>query len=180
MSDKMVLYSSEEAAKYVKNIEGWVDRNGLFFGNKKESESCARYSGCTHRDCEDCGEPAEKWRTVCKRCKVARDTKRYLEREKKEWDKITPLYSEGCEQFLFSEDEVYDFINEVTTLNQRIVICDPVKLSRVDEDNWCDELPEDGGELPTDIQEALNDLNELISESGAVSWTPGKYAAIVK
>lgn len=180
MEKIQILYSSDGAAKYVKNIEGWVDSNGLFFGNNKESESCARYSGCTHRDCEDCGEPAEKWRTVCERCEVARDTKRYLARDKKEWDGETPLYSEGHEKFLFGQDEVYDFIRDVEYLNSRLVICDPVKLSHVDEDHWCDELPEDDGELPSDIQEALNVLNELIAEANPVSWTPGKYAAIIK
>ena len=177
MKKEQILYSSDKAAKYVKNIEGWVDSNGLFFG--KKGEQSARYSGCTHRDCEDCGQPAEKWCLVCPRCKETRDTKRYAEREQKEWDGETPLYSESHDRFLFYPDDVYDFIHDVEPLNQRLVICNPVHLSHVDSDHWCDELCEDG-ELPADVEEALDELNKLITASAPVSWTPGKYAAIVK
>jgi hypothetical protein len=177
MKKEQILYSSDDAAKYVKDIEGWVDRNGLFFG--KDGEHGARYSGCTHRDCEDCGKPAEKWCLVCKRCKAARDTKRYQEREQKEWDGETPLYSESHDRFFFNEDDLYDFIRDVEPLNQRLVICDPVNLSQIDHDHWCDELCEDG-ELPSDVEDALDELNKVITESDPVSWQPGKFAAIVK
>jgi len=42
---EIIKYDSPDSAKYVKNIEGWVSKNGKFFG---KDEHIARWDGCTH------------------------------------------------------------------------------------------------------------------------------------
>ena len=53
--EKTILFTSDEAAKYTDGISGWVSRDGFFWG---KDERAARYHGCTHVLCEDCGNPA--------------------------------------------------------------------------------------------------------------------------
>ena len=82
---KIILYDSDEAAKFVTGISGWVDRRGVFFGDSHDSEDVARYSGCTHRCCS-CGNVMEKYHTKCAVCREREATERYKKREKKDWD----------------------------------------------------------------------------------------------
>ena len=44
MEELRIMYDSPEAAKYLTNLKGWVDINGKYFGNSKDSEHSARYS----------------------------------------------------------------------------------------------------------------------------------------
>ena len=66
---KVIMFDSDEAAQYKTNLSGWVSRDNHFFG---EDEHMARYVGCTHRKCEDCGEPTEKGWLVCDNCREKR------------------------------------------------------------------------------------------------------------
>ena len=107
---EIILDTSEKAAKFVENISGWVDCNGRFFGNSKNSESAARYSGCTHQACNDCGEPAEKMYTVCPPCREKRDVERYAQRELEEWDEKVPVYSPVADRFTQLGERAYRLI----------------------------------------------------------------------
>lgn len=177
---KVILNTSPEAAQFVENISGWVSRTGLFFG---KDERAARYAGCTHVACEDCGEPTDKGRTVCDECREKRLAARYEVRERAVWDEKGMLYSEVADRFFQSWDEVADYMEEenertLDPVSLRLVICEPVYLSPVDEDRWSDDLPEDG-ELPDEVARALEELNEALRAAGPVSWMPGKKAAMV-
>ena len=67
MEDKeQILYTSDEVAKHVTNIEGWVDRHGRFWG---KDEHMARWSGCTHIICPSCGNPTSRNYTICSDCR---------------------------------------------------------------------------------------------------------------
>ena len=59
-----------------------------------------------------------------------------------------------------------------------LFICDPVKLGEIQSDYWDDDLPEDG-ELPPEVEAALEEFNAVIRKSKPVGWSPGKFAAIV-
>lgn len=177
---EIILNTSDKAAKFVENISGWVSRDGLFYGKDERS---ARYQGCTHVECEDCHEPAPKGRVVCDKCREKRDVSRYEKLEKGEWDEKGMLYSEVADRFFSSLDSVSDYLEEYneekhTPLSLRLVICEPVFLSQVDEDNWSDELAEDG-ELPCDVAIALAAFNAVIRKAGPVSWIPGNKAVVI-
>jgi hypothetical protein len=64
--EKMILDTSDEAAKFVTGISGWVSRDGHFCGN---DERIARYIGSTHKLCE-CGNIVEKMWIKCDRCRA--------------------------------------------------------------------------------------------------------------
>lgn len=173
----IVLDTSEEAAKFVENISGWVSRDGLFYG---KNERAARYAGCTHRACDDCGKPAEKMYTVCSDCREKRDVERYARRERVEWDETTPIYSTTVDRYFYSVGEAEDYIYDTETTKEdlRLVLCEPVFLQRIDDDRWIDDLPEDG-ELSDEVKSALDNLNAALVASGPVSWAPGNKAVVL-
>lgn len=173
----IVLDTSEEAAKFVENISGWVSRDGLFYG---KNEKAARYEGCTHCACDDCGKPVEKMYAVCSDCREKRNIERYSRRERADWDETTPIYSTTVDRYFYSVDEVDDYAYDTETTKEdlRLVLCEPVFLQRIDDDRWVDDLPEDG-DLPDEVKSALDNLNVALLAAGPVSWTPGKKAVIL-
>ena len=179
---KIILNTSNEAAKFITNIEGWVDRHGRFFGKeKKVAEEMARWSGCTHIVCPDCGKACQKSYIRCSDCREKKAIERYKALECKEWDGKTPLYSGRDDEYFFNEQELTDYIEdsfdvESDIASLRLVVCEPTYLRQVDTDYFCDELADDG-ELPEDVINALDDLNAVIKNEAPVSWSPGKYAA---
>lgn len=172
---KQILNTSDDAAKFVTDIEGWVDRHGRFFGNDKNG---ARWSGCTHIVCSDCGQSTPKNYLICESCREKKAIKQYESKERKKVDRETPLYSETADEYFFDEDSLRDFLedNECTVQSLRLIICEPIYLKEIDEDYFCDELADDG-ELPEAVVDALDNLNAVIRDENPVSWTPGKYAA---
>ncbi len=55
----------------------------------------------------------------------------------------------------------------------------PEGLRRIDEDYWCDDLPEDG-EVPNEVYEALEALNKVIEKTSAVAyWMNGKKRIVI-
>ena len=173
----MIINTSEKAAEYKTGIEGWVDRHGRYWG---DDERTARWSGCTHISCGDCGEPTPKGYTACESCREAGAIKRHAAREHREWDGETPLYSDATDEYLMNKDMLTDYVawNNCNADDLRLIICDPVTLTHVADDYWCDDLP-DECELPSDVEKALDALNQALEDAGTVAWIPGKYAAIV-
>lgn len=176
---KRILYTSDDAAKFVTNISGWVDRHGNFWGKAEDS---ARYSGCTHKACPKCGNLTAKGYLVCADCREKKAIEIYNKKEKKEWDGNLLLYSDGTGDYFAEQEDVEDYVaeNGCTLESLRLVICDSVQLRKVDEDYWCDDLPDDCEELPEAVLEALKELNAVIVEAAPVSWIPGDFAAILQ
>ncbi len=174
---KVILFDSNEAAQYWTNLAGWVSWNGRYFG---DGERAARYDGCTHRPCEDCGEPAPKSWLVCKKCRILRDETRYNAMPKEEWNEKGMLYSDAHDKYFSSWDgiEYYCEDEEIGIDKLRLIICEPNYLPLLADDYGCDELAEDG-ELPDDAIQAIEDFNKVIKAVGPVSWMPGKKAAIL-
>jgi hypothetical protein len=168
--DKTILYDSEEAAQFKTGLSGWVDSKGTFWG---KHEDMARYSGCTHKICE-CGNPMQKHWLRCEECREKRDIEKYDSMERKEWDGETPLYSHSADRYFFDADELLDYMEEYecTEKDLRLIICKPVFLRQLDDDYFS---PEEG-ELSIAVQNAIDELNEVIREEGAVAWEPSKFA----
>jgi len=182
MTEKQVLYNSDEAAYYKTDISGWVSGRGYFFGDKKDSEHMARYDGCTHVECKYCGEPARKPYTACEVCLEDQRIKRYFKRELVEYDGKSMLYSETLDKYFHDLDDVFDYIydeygeNGVTDKDLCLLLCEPVFLRHLDEDYWYDCFPTDGDyeyELPSEVLEAIENLNKVLSDVPPPSWTPG-------
>ncbi|MBW2037026.1 MAG: hypothetical protein JRI41_06050, partial [Deltaproteobacteria bacterium] len=142
MSEKHILYDSYEAAKYVTNIKGWMDSKNRFWG---ENEHGARWSGCTHIICPNCGEPTQKIYTICDECRAKKAIQRYEAKERKQWDGKVPLYSEVADEYFFNEDELRGYLDdhECTVESLYLIICEPIYLREVGEDFFYDDLPDD-------------------------------------
>ena len=46
LDKEKVMYDADDIVEYRTNIEGWVDKNGRFWG---KDENMARYHICTHK-----------------------------------------------------------------------------------------------------------------------------------
>lgn len=162
----MILSTSDEAAS-IKTVTGWVSRDGHFYG---ENERVARYAGCTHRPCEDCGEPANKHFIVCSTCRAKRQRAKYDALPKEEWNG-DPICLYDGDKFFFDLDDIICYCEDHDVRPQDLMLTDtrPDGLRRVDDDYWCDDLPE-GVEVPDTVYDALEVLNKAIVGVGDIVW----------
>jgi len=176
-SSKIIMFDSDEAAQYRTNLSGWVSRDGRYWGN---DERAARYDGCTHRPCEDCGKPTEKGWLVCPECRNTRDIARYNALPKEKWNEVGMLYSDARDKYFSDWGEIEDYCEDegIEIAKLRLVICEPDYLPLISDDYGCDELAEDG-ELPDSVIRAIEDFNKVIKAAGPVSWMPGKKSVIL-
>lgn len=178
--EKIILAESDEAAKFVTGLSGWVDRNGVFWG---QLEEMARYSSATHKRCEECKTAIiKRGYRFCADCLEKKDIERYSKLEKKIWDGESYLYSDRDDVYFSDYQELRDYIDELEIENidsLRLIICEPEYLRELDEDYWADDLAEDT-ELPGSVLSALETFNASLKDAGVVSWHPGKFAAIIE
>lgn len=173
-SAPIVMSDSPEAAK-LRTVTGWVSRLGHFYG---DDERIARYDGCTHRPCETegCGKPTEKHWIYCDDCREKRDLERYWKRPAAPWDGSQMIFAEGNDQY-YSDLESFldDFAgDDIKPEDMRPMLCEPNIAREVESDYWQDEMAEDG-ELPGELEAALEVLNKVIREGKfALSWSAGK------
>jgi len=174
MKDKMILNTSDEAAKFTEGISGWVSRNGRFYG---DDERTARWDGCTHVECGDCKEPVERGRIYCSPCLEKRMVAKHKAIPKGEWDGVKGMvYSDYADEYFSSWDGICDYLeeNEIDDIDTlRLVICEPVPLSPIAPDYWADDLPEDYV-FPDNVLEAIDKLNEALATIEPAMWMPGK------
>lgn len=109
----------------------------------------------------------------------------YLEREFKEWDKTTPVYSEKLDQYFFTVDELSDYcydeeLDETDLLHLRLLLCEPNYLNEIDFNNhWCDVIPDNYDSIDDvaskELLTAMGYFNSIVRHHKPVSWNPGKY-----
>ncbi|WP_114110648.1 hypothetical protein [Thalassospira xiamenensis] len=172
-----ILYSSPEAAQ-LKQVTGWVSANGHFYG---DNEHLARWAGCTHILCNECGqhEHSKSW-TCCDACRAKHEIARYEDKPFKAWEG-EPLFSHSHDRYFFDGDELLEFSLEHAVLpgEMRLSICEPDTLQMVDFDEiWTDRLPEDMhlGDMAPELAEALAKVNDAIQHTKPVlGWNPGRF-----
>lgn len=178
MSDNIVMYDSDEAAQYRTGLSGWVSRDGHFFGDGPQAEEAARYDGCTHRTCEQCGEPSRKGFTWCEACREKRDIERYAAMPRAAWDGVAMIYSEWADCYFDSPWEAEEYLgvldSPATVGDLRLVICEPVYCPELSLDDFHDDLPEDG-DPPDELVAAIEAFNAA-TRGLLMSWRPGSFA----
>ena len=126
-----------------------------------------------------CGNVFEKGRIRCRSCDAKLSTEKYYALPMVDWDGVTPLCVWEDDRYFFDEDSVLDWMADLRADEPEVdhevqlVLCVPGKLHLLDADTWCDDLPEDG-ELPDDVQEKLDALNEALKNAPTVCWYAGK------
>ena len=173
----MIMYDSPQAAHYRTDIKGWVSSEGMYYG---ENEHLARWAGSTHQKCE-CGNVYERGRTRCNSCDSKLRHEKYTTFPMVEWDGSTPVCTFDDDKFFFDECSLLDWMGELKWEAEQsgeglpiveLVLCEPHSLGYVDVDHWADDLPEDG-ELPSEVQEKLDELNAAIKRAPVASWWAG-------
>jgi hypothetical protein len=173
----MILFDSDAAAMLQTGLSGWVSGTGFFYG---KDERAARYAGCTHTRCTECGTPIFKSYTACESCREKRRTERFNAFESRPWSGNEPVCVFGGEEFFFDEESFLDWCDadDLDPTSVRLVFADPERLPEFGMDNFVDYLPSDCEELPAAIQEAVNALNAAIKANGPMAWVPGKVRAV--
>jgi hypothetical protein len=174
-SELVVISDSCEAAQWV-TITGWKSRRGIFYGDGPQGERAARYDGCTHRPCEACGKPAEKLYTHCPECRSKREIERYLALPAIPWDGSSMIFADATDEYFMDMESFLERCedDDIDPIDMRPLICKPNIAREVEPDYWCDDLAEDG-ELPSELEEALDALNAVIRKHKFVlSWSAGK------
>lgn len=169
----VIMAHSDEAAEF-KSVEGWVSRDGYFYG---ENESAARYSGATHRKCE-CEKVIEISSLVCLECRKEKALKRYYELPEAPFEGV-PLYSNMNNEYYWCEDAARDaaHFEKVSLDAMMFESCVPTYLEQFDfDDILVDDLPEDqslSDVAPEILMEKIHELNKTIqSEKIVLSWRP--------
>jgi len=173
-AEKQIIYDDENASRFVENIKGYVDVNNRFYGNNPNSEHMARWSSCTHKKCE-CGKLMAKWRTKCEDCSTKAEIERYNQFPFEEYNGDL-VYSHLANKYFRDSDEIeyYCSDEEIDSKDLRLVFCEPNEFRQIDRDYWEDVLEDSECELPTKLQEALDNLNKIISEMPPASYFPSK------
>jgi hypothetical protein len=171
VSDQKIIVNDSPEAAQIKTVTGWVDgKTGHFWG---EDELQARYGGSTHCRCE-CGGIYERGHGIrCSACQMNFDIETFNSYPVEKWDGVTPVVLYNTDRFFFNED-ILDFVADSDLAKDaelRICKCYPHNLSLISDDHWCDDLPDGGdAELPEEVQNAVDALNEAIKAAGPVSW----------
>lgn len=180
--EKPIMYDSPEAAKFVTGLSGWVDRNGFFCG---DDEDRARWSGCTHKMCNDCGKNIHrKSYSCCQECRIKHDEERYRSLEKTPWDGSSPVCEFDGDRYFFDgieEVEQHCLDDDIKIGSLRLVHCEPVPLPEIDiENHFTDAMGEDQDidDIPIDILKAVQTLNDLIQSATPLSWQPTNKAVV--
>ncbi len=171
-TSKVILSTSDEAATYRTDLNGWVSRTGRYFG---ADERLARYDGCTHHVCA-CGALAEKSRIYCDACQANIDAELWGALPLVEWDGQTPLCIYRGDTYFFDIDQVCDYAaeNDLKVSELRLLLCKPVCAHELNMDDWADELPEDD-DGPEWLEEAISVFNAAVAahRDEPLSWLPG-------
>lgn len=172
------MFDSAEAAVKV-NMDLWKSSDGRL----AVTEDTARYNGCTHKICI-CGKPMKKMYTCCKECGFKIRREKFLSLPFREWDGEEVVCTTDGDKYFFNEEEIIDYMqddeeNHITEIE--LLICEENNWQTVNSDWWSDNMPDDSeGELPTEMQKALDNLNGIIEKLPPASYSPGKIRTSYK
>lgn len=176
VEQKMIMYDSPEAATYKTDIEGWVSSDGIYCGKGKQGENAARYRSATHRKCEHCDNIVKTHSyTSCESCRSKKIVENYLKKPYKEYDGSLVVISND-DKYFPDEDAIIDYLEENELESVDLLFCEENNFNQIDSDYWADIMPEDSdGELPKALQEALDNLNNVIKGLPPCSYSPGGF-----
>ncbi len=178
MSDKkVIMYNSDEAAKQV-TVTGWVGADGRFWG---KDEHMARWGGCTHMACK-CGEVMDKNYTICRACRDKASDERFAALERKLWDGKAPICIYGGDRYFWGEEDLMEYCEEFdcTPDDLQLVFCEPNYAREIEAGDHFDGLLGDDCDVPSDLEDAFEELNKIIRErKEPLSWSPGKIAVLM-
>ncbi|WP_054076003.1 hypothetical protein [Comamonas testosteroni] len=175
---KIIMAESDEAAS-IQTVTGWVSRDGHFWG---KDERMARYSGSTHKICD--ANPAHgvvEQRSWCRACRAEQMQQRWENMPKEAYSpEAFPLHLYDTDRYFFDAEDLVYWLeeNSINPEDARLTKCKPSYPSRIDpNEHFVDILPEDC-EVPEDVREAFEKLNEVLKKSEPFSWFPDETQGV--
>lgn len=176
-NNEIILIDSDKAAKFVTDISGWVNSKGHFYGN---NEHAARYDGCTHTYCKECGAICQKYYTLCENCRSVKQDDKYSSMQQKHDPDCEYYYSYVTDEYYTYEDLIY--------LYQNAELDHPSKLQLIlttpefgynytlTDEYFSDITCDDSVYIPADIQDAMDEFNRILMRNKTpFSYSPSKY-----
>ena len=173
---EIILNTSPEAAVYRTDIKGWVSASGIYYGN---GESSARWDGCTHIACKECGEPTKKHRTVCGPCREKMADVKYSGYEIEAWDESQPIYADSVDEWFNEWSDATDYCewNKCSIDSLRLLHTKPEYHKQIDaHDYYYVDGVEDQPDLPPEVYELVDELNKYMRGLGPVTYWMIKVA----
>lgn len=178
--ERIILPDSVDAARFQK-VEGWVSREGRFYGS---DEQAARWGGATHIECRKCGRPTPRSWTVCKKCREEQAAINYLQYPVVRWTEDIPIYSQVTGRYYQNREEVRDDnpggIFDPVLL--QLVLCKPIYASKIDPEVYYEDLlPEydDLSDVSQDLVDIFQSFNDLLTDDPIIlSYEPTRIAVI--
>ncbi|MDL5036801.1 hypothetical protein QRD40_10630 [Comamonas sp. Y6] len=169
---QIIMAESNEAAS-IQTVTGWVSSDGKFWG---KDERLARYAGSTHHKCDKNPEhqPIANG-NYCRECRKECLEQRWQDMPKEAYTpEALPLHLYDTDRYFFDAEDLIDWLeeNQIKPEDVRLTKCRPSYPEEIEpNEHFCDILPEDG-EVPEDVREAFEKLNEVLKKSEPFSWFP--------
>lgn len=175
IEEKVILPDSSEAAWPIK-ITAWQSNTGHVYLD----ESVARYDGSTHTLCKR-GHLSPK-QGYCEACIPLNNQEEYATYQTQKWQD-EPLYSMTLDKWYFDKNSVLELMRETGQSAQELMLLigEPQNAYEIDPDDYFEEHLPDGINVPDEIAEAFNALNDAIRNcANPLCYYPSKLAAIVQ
>jgi hypothetical protein len=122
-----------------------------------------------------------KGRVRCDSCQAKIDIEKYYTLPIVEWDETIPVFEFMDDRCFFDRESVLEYMYEMLEdakengwkPEAQLVTGEPHYLRQLSYDDWCDDLAEDG-ELPLEVEDAIDVFNKIIADQGPSYWTAGK------
>lgn len=182
MTDERIIFPEDPEAAQKITVEGWVSRGGLFYGN---DERAARYRGCTHVHCSNCGEPAKQGYLICPACIAKKEKERFDSLPKVKWDGVTPICIYGSDQYFFDGDELDDYldVHDLKAEDLMLVLCNPVYPQEIGSAISHYEFPEEcdpGPMLEAAVDQFDKAIRKIVEAKEAMWWEETNIAVTVE
>lgn len=171
---KMVMLDDPYIVEYRKDIEGWVSRDGHYFGKTEYAEQQARRRVATHKKCE-CGKVIEVGYLRCNSCQHTKSVEVYNEYEPVEYDGGF-VYDDNIDQYFSELDELLCHYedNDMNLSDARPLLCsNDYNFPEVNLDEWFDEYgteDESFSDFHPDIAKKVDELNDILSKTKSKLW----------
>jgi len=173
-----IITKDSEKAATKKTIHGWMSSKGRFYSD----EQTARYDGCTHAPCSNCGKLTEKMWTHCEDCREKRAIERHSKRKTKKWNGDDGIYSDFADEMFWDIESIDDYMEENNVADyatMRLLLAEPKTFRLLESDYWEEFISYDDDEIPAGLAEAIDVFNEALSKIKPRVWEPGKFAVDV-
>lgn len=154
---KIIMMDSPEAATK-ETREVWISSQKRIFLDERS----ARFDGCTHTECGECGSPCEKHWLRCEKCRAGNRREAFLKMPEIEWDGKTPLCIFDTDTYFFDSDQLEYYCKEHDCKLQELelVVCEPVFLRPLSEEYFLDDIGNEDVELPANVRALIDRFNE--------------------